>query len=179
MANQFRGARRAPFVRGPKRQTGWAASSDISAFTALAANTIVLDQTLTEAELIHTVPATIVRTRGLLLVRSDQLGASEIPFGALGMSVVSEQARAVGVTAVPAPITDEDSDLFFVHQFWAVQNRFSSGVGFSQSTTTYAFDSKAMRKVAEGDAVAVVMQNASALAGVDYVLKFRMLFKLQ
>ena len=61
-------------------------------------------------------PFTIVRTRGTLAVYSDQVIASETARSAMGLAVVSDQAAAVGITAVPTPITDQDSDLFFVYE---------------------------------------------------------------
>ena len=121
---------------------------------------------------------TIIRTRGILWIRSDQTAAEEEPFGALGFSVVSEQARVAGVAAVPSPITDEQSDLFFVHQFWQSGVSIGSEVAFTNLWTAYPFDSKAMRKVADGDAIVVVMENAHAVDAANYILKFRMLFKL-
>ena len=175
------GARRAPFVvsRGERRKTIWAASADVTGETTLAAGAAVLDQSLTEAQL-QTIglPLTITRTRGILLVRSDQVANNEVPFGALGMSVVSEQARAAGVASIPTPITEEASDLFFTYQHWVTQNRLSSAIGFSQSTTIFEFDSKAQRVVQSGEAIIITMENGSATAGVDFLLKFRMLLKL-
>jgi len=162
--------------RVPRRATEWVASADSVATQLLAAASSVLDQTLSEASLADIVPATVIRVRGELFVGMDQSAASEQAFGALGMAVVSEQARVAGVASVPTPITDEGSDLWFVHQFWAAP----VFVGTDASLLKwyrYSFDSKAMRKLEDGMSIVVVLENASATAGMQYLLKFRMLFK--
>ena len=48
------------------------------------------------------------------MVESDQSAATELFIGNLGLAVVSDQATAVGVTAVPTPATDRGSDLWFL-----------------------------------------------------------------
>ncbi len=60
-------------------------------------------------------PFTIVRTRLLIFVQSDQAAAVEATFGAYGQAVVSDQVSAIGITAVPTPVTDLASDLWYVH----------------------------------------------------------------
>ncbi len=85
----------------PRRSTEWIASAVITGSSSLAAATAVLDQSINIAE-----QSTIVRTRGSLFVKSDQVAANEQPFGALGMAVVTDQANAIGITAMPTPTTD-------------------------------------------------------------------------
>ncbi len=159
---------------GPKRAVQWVASVDSTGPTPLAAATAVLDQSFGFGE-----DATIVRLRGGLWVQSDQQTATETAFGALGFAVVSDQALAIGITAVPTPITDEASDLWFLWEPFAAAVRFASGVGFDSNPMQHTvLDSKAMRKVNDGTSVVAVVENASASAGLTYVLKFRMLVKL-
>ncbi len=161
-----------------RRKTEWIASSDITTIQTLAASTAVLDQILTAATVSSLGPATIVRTIGTLWVKTDQVAATEIPFGAMGMTVVSEQASVAGVASVPVPITDETSDLFFTYVPWAASLILADATGIIDGMQVYQFDSRAQRKVQDGDAVAVTLENASSVHGVGYVLKFRMLFKL-
>ena len=160
----------------PRRKTFWVASADISAQAVLAADTAILHQSVTWTDELGL--ATIVRTRGTLWVTTDQTGADEQPFGALGFSVVTTQASTAGVASVPTPTTDENDDSFFVWIPWLASNRFGSGVGFEQQAfMQYDFDSKAMRKVTEGQDIIITLENASALHGMDFVIKFRMLIK--
>jgi len=64
-------------------------------------------------------PFTVIRSYVSILVVSDQAAAIEKQLGAIGIVVVSEQAFAIGVTAIPTPITDAGSDLFLLHNFYA------------------------------------------------------------
>ena len=165
---------RRTFVRGGSwRATVWIASTVETALTTLAATASVLDQTFTFAE-----DATIIRTRGSLFVRSDQISATEAVAGALGMAVVTEQAAAIGVTAVPTPITDQESENWFLWQPWAYSFVVTTAVGtLGSSFAQFDFDSKAMRKVNKDDSVAVVLENSFTTFGVEFFLTFRMLLK--
>ncbi len=169
-------------VRGPRRATEWLASADVASSTALAGAASVLNQSFTAAQIGALGPLTVVRTRGLLMVSSDETTQSEEPFGALGFMVVREQARAAGITAIPTPITEEFDDGFFVHQFFHAGIRVATGTQAGQIAapgwSTYEFDSRAMRKVNADDAIVVTLENANASHGLLFVLKFRMLVKL-
>ena len=136
---------RTVLVRGSKKGTFWAGSARDTDRTVLAAGTTVLDQTGVLGSFID---LTIVRTRGVLWVGSDQVAAAETPFGALGMLVTTPEAITAGAASLPAPYTDSDNDRFFVHQYFVTHLQFSSGVGFNpQGFTGFPFDSKAMRCV--------------------------------
>ncbi len=166
--------------QGQRRATEWGASSTPTVTTNLAANTVLLHQSFTQALLAEVTPATIVRVRGELWVKSDQVAATRTPFGAVGFAVVSEQARAAGVASVPDPSTDALSDLWFLHQFWATDFTFITAAGFQGGSTftRYTFDSKAMRKIVDGNAIVIVIANSAAAGGIDFVMNFRVLFKL-
>ncbi len=57
--------------------------------------------------------------------------------------------------------------------------KFGTAVGFQpQAMTQFKFDSKAQRKVREGDTIGVVLENSAASHGMTYMLMFRMLVKL-
>ncbi len=170
-----------PLRQGQRRKTEWAASADVTAVTALAAGGEILDSSLSEAILggAGLLPSTIIRTRGVLWSRSDQDAANESAFGAMSMAVTSEPARAVGVGALLTPIVDEAGDQFFVYQTWFAGNGGpSTGALFSQPWYAQEFDSKAQRKVEGGNAIVVVLENASAAHGAEFIIKFRMLFKV-
>ena len=158
-----------------KRQTQWFASADISSFAALPGGGLLLEQTLSEATLLTAVPATIVRTIGHVLVTSDQVAAQEQPFGAMGMAVVTEQARALGITAIPSPIIEEPSDVWFTYVPWAAQGGPVNGAPLQ----VFEFDSRAQRKLEDGMGMVVVFESASAAGiGALVLCKFRMLLKL-
>ncbi len=135
---------------------------------------------VTGAALLAQRPWTIVRTRGILHVRSDQTGADETFIGDLGMAVVSDQAAAIGITAVPTPLTDKGSDLFFVYQ--QIMDRVGVGTGVAAAgvaTTTGKFmeyDSKAMRRCEEGSQIVTVVENE--ISGCVLTHSARALIKL-
>ncbi len=169
-----RGFTRRPNVRGSRRATQWIGSADSNNKASLAAGDTVLDQTFAFAE-----PATIIRVRGSLWVGSDQAAVTEEPFGALGFTIASDAAAAVGVGSVETPIVDEASDNWYVWMPFLSSVNFVSAVGTEFNyMARHDFDSKAMRKVDDGDTNCVVLENASAGDGLVYILKFRMLVKL-
>jgi len=172
VARRFAGRGRT-FSRGPVRQTQWVSSADRTAVVALAAATSLLDQSLSPADQ----PETIVRVRGLLTVFSDQNIASENPFGALGFNIVSAEALAAGAASIPAPYSNGGDDGWFVHQYFAAPVRFADATGFGNITQSFAFDSKAMRKLSPDDRMVVMVENASAVHGLQFLLDFRILLK--
>ncbi len=168
--------RRAPFVvrNFPKRGTIWGRSPADTGSTVLAASTAVLDSTavsVAEGE-------TIVRIRGMITIYSDQQAGTEDQVGAVGMLIASDQAVAVGVGSLPTPYTDQDSDLWMMHQYWAGAFVFADATGFSaQAAKSFPFDSKAMRKFGTGSTFCVIVENG-AMVGVKYFLNYAVLFKV-
>ena len=166
-------------VVGSRRQTAWAFGTVATAITNLAAASKVLISTA-NATLLAARPFTIVRVRGILSVQSDSTAATRTTFGAFGIAIVSDTAAALGITAVPDPVTDEASGLWFVYQHWLAGRTFvtAAGIQGSEDWSQYEIDSKAMRKVDEGSDTAVVLANKAAVGGVNFVLQWRMLIKL-
>ena len=123
-------------------------------------------------------PFTILRTRFDVEYASDQSAASEFPTCALGLIVVSDQASAIGVTAVPKPDANSDGD-FFVWQGMHTSLGFFSSVGIlgSEFGRRYEIDSKAMRKVGANQDLAVVVENLTAV-GADFTMTGRQLIQL-
>jgi len=121
-------------------------------------------------------PFTIVRTRLEIRYSSDQSGVSENPFGGFGMIVINDKAAALGITAIPCPITNSNDD-WFVWQGMADQFAFGDATGFAQVGQRYDIDSKAMRKVDSGDDVGIVFEQAAAVGALTS-MSGRMLVKL-
>ncbi len=170
-----------PLRQGQRRLTEWVQSADVTGATGIAAGSCVLLQSITEAALLAQglLPSTIIRTRGMIYTSSDQTAAEEDAFGALSMAVTSEPARAAGVASLLCPIIDEDADAFFVYETWLAGNSGpSTGALFGRPWYMQKIDSKAQRKVEDGNAVVMVAENGSAAAGARLLVKLRMLFKL-
>ena len=159
------------------RETRWLNINPVE-ITRAAASSATLAFVFTAAELALR-PFTIIRTRGVFGVRTDQLVATEAYSGSLGMAVVSEQATGIGVTAVPTPETDRDSDLFFVYESLAGEFLFADATSFQSAAGRWStFDSKAMRKVPDGSDVAVTIETSSISSGAIFHISGRMLIKL-
>ncbi len=123
-------------------------------------------------------PFTIIRTYIEINWRTDQAAVSETQFGAVAAAVVSDQAVAIGATAVPTPVTDSGSSLFFAYQYMINFFEFGSGIGFdSQGGRRYVIDSKAMRKVEGGQDMIVVVENDSNGSGAIAAAFVRQLIK--
>jgi len=121
-------------------------------------------------------PFTIVRVRGLINLRSDQASAIEDVQIGWGLAVVSDQASAIGITALPTPITDQASDLWFAFAFASASRLFLTSGG--QDSQTFVIDSKAMRKVEDGEDMVETVENGSASAGAAFMIRYRILVKL-
>ena len=156
--------------RTSRPNRGWAGLS-ASTFTALAASTSVLVATFVPSN--PGIDETILRTVGLLAVTADQAGANEDQVGAFGLIRVTEAAVAIGITAIPTPITEQADDGWMVYQAFAGQGDNSIG---AVNVQRYVIDSKAKRTLAgEGEAFAVVVQNASASFGIQFAINIRVL----
>ena len=123
-------------------------------------------------------PFTVVRTHLELQIQSDQSAAAEIQVAGVGLALVSDQALAVGVTAVPTPVTDAESDLWFLHKYLMSSFLFGSGIGFQEpNTRSYTIESKAMRKVNDDQDVIVVLELSNIGAGMIVNIAGRLLIK--
>ena len=171
--SNFRGLRGRLVSSG--RKTLWIGSPSLNA-TVTVANSAVLMSVLNAAALALR-PFTVVRTRGHIFVHSDQIGASELYDAAYGEIIVSEQASAAGVASVPTPLTDDASN-WHVYERAAGQLDFGTGVGFRDVGHCVDIDSKAMRKVDEGEDLISVMESGVNSNGVSITVYTRVLIKL-
>jgi len=103
-------------------------------------------------------PFTVMRTRGQIFGRSDQEAASQNWGVAFGMAVVTEQAAAIGVTAVPTPVTDDDSDAWFTYEWILGTLGFVTGTGVFEEGRMIPIDSRGARKVEDSDQLIVVVE---------------------
>ena len=175
MAN-FRGSSRFPSgsraVARVRRASTWFQFQPVTTTLVATGGTIIFSL---NAEALALRPFTIVRTRFLLHVRSDQSGAIENQAGALGLAVVSDEATAVGVTAVPTPISELGSDLWFAVMLYMAAG---SAVNEGRVGSGFELDSRAMRKVEVGQDIVVVLEQATPSSGQIVVTGGRMLVKL-
>ncbi len=158
MAN-IRVARRSGSVlRGGRmrRESLWFGGVDQSTTTSGASSAVAL--TSLNAAALSLRPFTIIRTRGIIRIQSDQAAAAEVQGAAWGACVVSDQSLAIGVTALPTPVTDSGSDLWFGYE-WIMSNA-TDLTDLAIGGVSKEIDSRAMRKVEDGQDVITVMESA-------------------
>ncbi len=149
--------------------------------TLAAASTATILTSLNAAALALR-PFTVVRVRGVLRMRSDQVALQETQDVAYGCAVVSDQAVGVGVTAVPTPATDDGSDLWYVYQRILndlVRDVAGAGAGPLRPIGQFIeFDSRAMRKVEDGQDMIEVAETSSVSSGASIQSYARFLIKM-
>ncbi len=179
MAN-IRAARRSGRIfRGGKsvRETLWVGLAATRTNITAPSTAVIINSPA--AALLALRPFTIVRTRGWFFVGSDQIANIETYGCSLGFSVVSDQALAIGITAVPTPESDADSDAFWVYESITGEMKLISAAGFvDPSGVGKDYDSRAMRKVEDGFDMAFVIETNSISNGVLVGHVGRMLLKL-
>ncbi len=178
MAN-IRSARRSGLVlRGGKnrRESLWIGGLEARTTIAGASGAVLLSSLNAAALALR--PFTVVRTRGAMYLQSDQTGANEFQAVAYGRAVVSDQASAIGITAVPTPVTDDGSDLWYMYEWLFNDFTFVSGVGFGQAGRFKEIDSRAMRKVEDGQDMVSVVESGANTFGLAVHTFTRTLVKL-
>ncbi len=158
-----------------RRQTLWFTQAIVRTTLAAASTSVII--TSLNAAALALRPFTIVRSRGFLLLRSDQEASSESYEAAYGVTVVTDEAVAIGVTAVPTPVAQSASDW---HVFETMFGRFSlgSGVAFTELGHERVIDSKGARKVDLGEDMIEVVETGADSSGAVIASAVRTLIKL-
>ena len=161
---------------GSVRQTSWVAMpASVTNLSVPNTASLIL---VAGAGLLAARPFTIVRTHLFFGIRTDQVSTDESFDAAIGFAVVSDQAVAIGVTAIPTPFTDLGSDFWLLHSI--LMGRFDtlSQVGYQPDMlVSEKIDSKAMRKVNDDQDIVVVIENSSVSLGVTVHVAGRFLIK--
>ena len=173
MANRSRVIRRHGSV---VRETNWLSISAVFSTLAASGNAALLSSLNAAALALR--PFTVIRTHLNWQIETDQSAASEVYIGNIGMAVVSDQASAIGITAVPTPATDLDSDLFFLHASTIGSFVLGDATGFQEIPQSREIDSKAMRKVNSDQDVVIVAEAGIGVSGLELRAVGRMLIKL-
>ena len=167
-------ARRILRASTKKRESAWGVIDVTN--VGVDTNIVLLAGTLNAATLAQR-PFTIVRTHILITCKSDQQIATEEGNAGFGMMVVNDTAAALGVTAIPGPVSDAGSP-WFVWQPLQWNFLFASGVGVQpENGTQYVVDSKAMRKVGIDQDIAMVFDNVDGAHGMQVSAVGRFLIK--
>jgi len=183
LANRFarRGVR-----RGARRATFWETASSTAFVTLTNGGTVAaVNAVVSEAELDNVPNPTLVRVRGQFFGRlgSNSEQQSDCILIAHAIMVVDAKQLAVGITAMPLPLTDNSEDfLWYGSQF--MSNTASGAPATEASAYTMDrldVDSKSMRKVTLNQSLVLVseMVQLSGTAGADvgFAFDLRFLFK--
>jgi len=153
-------------VRGQKPGTNWVRTVEPTLVTVAAgAKVLIASFSLDNPGISETVR----RSRGRFFVSADTAN-SEPRLGALGFIVINDVARTLGVTGIPGPVTDASDDDWFVWEPFGLLTGYLEGAvgNTSIGTLNFEFDSKAMRRIADGRGIAVMVENASATTGLRF-----------
>jgi len=121
----------------------------------------------------------ILRIRGMFAIWSDQVAASEDQVGALGAIVVTDDAAAVGATAVPGPVTDKSAEWFFMMPFIQRIN-VATAVGLEPHFEhQYVVDGKAQRIIGPLETIAIVVESQAESDGFVASMQGRILSRIR
>ena len=178
MANRTMRGRRS----GPRRATFWESASSLALTTLTDGGTISdVRVIVSEAELDNVPAPTLVRVRGVIGVRggSNHVADNDAVLIAFAIMVVDAKQLAVGVTAMPLPLTSNSED-FLWYGSTLIMNS-PAGITDVLVASQIEVDSKAMRKVSINQALVLVteMNQLQGVAGrdVQFGINLRMLFK--
>ncbi len=155
MAGRSRGRSSFRNVTSARRRTGWSigpctADSPVSVSASFSA---VVSVEATQV-------ITLARIRGMyeLYLTSSVSSVGDGFRGAMGMCRVQEEQIAVGITAIPLPLTDEDWDGWLWHEYWHLHSPTTAFDGAAAVFTRGVIDSKAMRKFSPSESLAWVIE---------------------
>lgn len=157
--------------RGARRLTEWGGLADQGFVSvASAGSTLISSQSFV-------LPGTIVRSRGnLSITTAFGQGADLDIVGAFGIGLVSSEALAIGITAVPTPFRDADWGGWMVWRAFAGRFEFADATGFRFNSMSFEIDSKAMRKVGANTALVFVAESqAGAFSIAESIRTLQML----
>jgi len=159
MSNGFRRGRRSSSVPA-KRQKSWELGpGQLGVQTAISTSS---QSVFTAGSAATQDGLTLLRLRGQLTLTMSVAASALVGFsGAFGIGIVTAQAFAVGISAIPTPIIEQDWDGWL---YWSAFALFaSSGVGNERLVLDEPVDTKAMRKMREGDTIyaAIEVQEVS------------------
>jgi len=158
------------FGKSPGRLTTWIGPADQAYITVAAGATVLL------AFLSFEEPLTVIRTRGAVSVRPTDPSVNAACVGAFGVGIVSAEALAIGVSAIPGPFSSADWGGWLVWRSFAFHWDVTTDVGRAITSLALEIDSKAMRKVDANSALVVVVE--SQAVGFDVFDGTRHLLKL-
>ncbi len=157
------------FPRSSGRLTTWIGPAD-QGYQTIGAGASVLISSFAVEE-----PLTVVRTRGVVSIAPSNFSINSVITGALGVGIVSSEALAIGITAIPGAWDDPEWGGWFVWRSFAWIFDVTTDVGRLNASVEFELDSKAMRKMDANSAIVVVVESQAnafqAFVGLRQLLK--------
>jgi len=165
---------RRPFVRGVKRQTSWIGAADqgfilVPTTARVVVGSFPIDTSGFERP-------TLIRTRGTIIHSPEVLTADLEYHGAWGLGFVSDQAFAIGATALPGPFDEADWGGWLAHGYFGMKYDLTSDIGRIIVSENILVDSKAMRKAGQNDTLILMAESQSG--AFDIAMHLRTLWKV-
>ena len=162
-------------ARAPRRQIlNVAATAEVDGLVTVVG---VAKALFSMGIVVGSIPVTLVRTRGRIMTSLQAVASAGIDRFAVGMIVVSSDAFAAGVGSLPGPLSDGTND-------WVVWSPLTNihlgNIVGENAVDRVDVDSRGMRKLKEGDVLAIMVEVESDVAGATYDLtfSFRQQFKV-
>ena len=171
------------FSRGAqrvRRRTGWELGPGGTSRTAISADAI---QIMGSGVTLLLDGTTLVRLRGVLEAFLSTAGSIADGFAcAVGVGIINEDAFAIGATTIMDPLGDAEWDGWLYHRFFnlhAITATLADGVNANSAYVQIEVDSKAMRKLTDGDVVFAALETVEdGVATGEVFFDSRMLLKL-
>ena len=135
----------------------WTRAIDVQ--NAITTKTLVISLTGQNLDL------TIRRNLIDCFIVSDQQAATESFGGVIGVTIVTDVARAVGASALPGPVTNPDADWLLYGAYYG-RLLFSNSAVRGQDPGSHHYDSKAMRKLNQDESVVFMVEPYSGSPGI-------------
>ncbi len=157
------------FPSSSGRLTTWIGPADQGYQTVGAGASVLISSFAVEE------PLTVVRTRGVVSIAPSNFSINSVITGALGVGIVSSEALAIGITAIPGAWDDPEWGGWFVWRSFAWIFDVTTDVGRLNASVEFELDSKAMRKMDANSAIVVVVESQAnafqAFVGLRQLLK--------
>lgn len=119
---------------------------------------------------------TVIRTRGVVSINPQAVSADVDITGAVGICVVSDEARVAGVASMPEPFTDGDWGGWYVWLPFSFHFEFATAAAVNYPNWNFEIDSKAMRRVSPNETLVCVAE--SQTGAFEIAASIRTLVKL-
>jgi len=174
---------------GPRRQSDWGIGTQTGTDGSQQMITASGAQ-LALGGVSATLPGlTLVRTRGSFLAYlSSVSGPQGGVTGAFGIGVITDEAFAAGIVSIPAPLSDEGSDIWLYHRYFQLFSPSVLDGSVAEDRTAmvplsagirFEVDSKAMRKVTVEDTIFAAIELVEVgTVTFEWSFNSRSLFKL-